>query len=103
MKIIKKLSAMIDEEMDGACEYAKDALMYKDERPELADMFYKMSLVEMEHMSNLHNAVVKIINEYKDKNGEPPVGMMAIYDYLHEKQIDKANEVKRYQEQYKNS
>ena len=101
MKLIEKLSEMIDDELEGACEYAQEALMYKDERPELANMFFKMSQTEMEHMQSLHKAVVGVINEYKSKNGEPPENMMAIYDYVHKKQIEKANEVKRYQDQYK--
>lgn len=103
MKIIKKLAEMIDDELDGACEYAKEALMYKDERPGLADTFYKLSMVEMEHMTTLHKLVVDMINEYKDKNGDPPDNMMALYNYIHEKQIDHANKVKCYQEQYKTS
>ena len=42
-----------------------------------------------------------IIKKYRETKGEPPADMMAVYDYLHKKQIDKALEVKALQTMYK--
>lgn len=102
MTIIKKICKMIEEELEGSCNYVKCALKYKEDYPGLAKTFYELSNDEMEHVSTLHSEVVKIIEAYRREHGEPPEAMMAVYDYLHEQQIEKANKVRMYQDQYKN-
>lgn len=101
MKIIKELSEMIEEEIEGAKDYSKNALLYKEEYPTLANVFYTLANTELEHVNVLHEQVVMLINRYRSENGEPPEKMKAVYDYLHEKHIDNVNEVKNYQTQYK--
>ena len=94
MKIIKCLSEFIEEELDVAKTYIEKALKYKDEDVRLAEMFYNLSLDEMKHMDMLHNEVVRIIKDYRNEHGDPPKEMEAVYDYLHEKFIDCAKEIK---------
>ena len=101
MKLIKKMSEMISDEIEGAECYAKKSLEYKDDKPDLARMFYNVSVTKMDIMNTLHDGVVGIIKEYREEHGEPPEAMQAVYDYLHEKEIEEASEVKALQALYK--
>lgn len=101
MKIIQDLSHLIEEEIDGACNYAKLALKFKDERPQLAQTFYSLTIDEMKHIDILHDEVVKIITEYRNAGNEVPADMQAVYDYVHQKEIERVHHIKLYLEQYK--
>ena len=101
MKIIKILSKKIEEEINDARSYAKMALEVREEYPDLSRTLYNISLQEMEHMQMIHNEVAGIIKRFREQNGEPPAEMMAVYNYLHEEQIEKATEVKALQSMYK--
>lgn len=101
MQIIEKLSNMIEEELSDAEKYINCAENWKTERPTLAQTFARLSTEEMNHVNLLHEQVVAIINEYRAKNGEPPEKMQWVYDYLHKKHIDKANEIKVRQNLFK--
>lgn len=93
MKLIEKLSDMIAEEIGDSKKYAECALRYKEDDPTLAQTFYTLSLEETRHMNMLHDAVVREIDEYRKEHGEPPEHMLFLYDYLHKKHIEAANEV----------
>jgi len=101
MKLIEKLSNMIEAEIEDAEQYAKCALKYKEENTSLANVFYSLSIDELKHMSMLHDEVTRAINQYRNEKGEPPEAMKAVYDYLHSTHIDDVNEVKLYQAQFK--
>ena len=101
MKIIEWLSERIEEEINDAKVYCEHAMLYKQDYPKLAETLIKLSDEEMKHMTLLHNEVVDIIDKYRKEKGEPPKEMMAVYDYLHKKQIEKASEVKAMQTMYR--
>lgn len=101
MEIIKKLSKQIHEEIEDAEHYTKEAIKYKDSFPEVAAVLFTLGNEEMGHMEKLHNAVVRVITEYRAKHGEPPAAMQAVYDYLHNEQIEKAQRVRVLQEMYR--
>ena len=100
MEIIKQLSEKIDEELHDAEKYIKCAYKVDETYPQVADVYYKLSLEEMNHVTMLHEAVVRIINDYKQRNDVPP-GMQTLYEYLHDRQIKWAAKIKSKQEQFK--
>ena len=95
MKEIKLLMEHIEDELDDAHTYAELAVEYKHDDPELADLFYRLSGEEMNHMNALHKAVVS------RKKGEPPAAMMAVYEYLDKRDIERAENVGMVQGMYK--
>ena len=103
MKTIEKLSRMIEEELEDSEKYIKCAIKYKNELPTLSKSFYDLSLAEMGHVNVLHTEVTRLIEEHRRKVGEPPAAMLAVYNYLHEKQIEEAHEIKMWQEEYRNA
>lgn len=102
MKMIEKIVQQIEEELNGAEMYAKCAIKHKDEDMMMAKMYYDMSLDEMKHVNMLHEESVKLINDYKAKGNEIPEAMQSVYDFLHERHIEHAKDVRMYQNLYKN-
>lgn len=101
MKLIELLVEHVEEELNDAYTYAKLALEYKEENPDLAQLFYRLSGEEMTHMDALHKQVVMAIEKYKQANGEPPAGMKALYDFAHKREIEKMEKVTNMQNLYK--
>ena len=102
MKVITMLCERIDDEICDARFYAKKAIKYENEYPELANALHDLAAQEMDHMSILHKHVVRLIEAYRAKHGEPPENMMAVYNYLHERSIKKAADVKRIMQMFRN-
>lgn len=44
-------------------------------------------------MNALHKAVASHIEDYRREKGEPPEAMMAVYEYLHKRDITCAEEI----------
>ena len=103
MKLIKELEEMIEDEIHDIKHYAKKATELKETHPGLAQALYTISTQEDSHQAALHAEVVKLIEEYRKTHGKPPEAMMAIYEYIHERHIEKLEEARRYQEMYKKS
>ena len=100
MKIIKVMAEKIKEELKDAESYIDLATEWKKDQPEAADLFAELSAEEMGHANKLHGKVTEMIEAYRTQNGEPPAGMMAIYEYMHEQQIEMAMMVKVKQRMY---
>ena len=101
MKLIRDLEELIEDEIHDVKKYAQMAAEVKHDHPSLAQVLLTISTQEDSHQAALHGEVVKIIEEYRKTHGEPPASMMAVYDYLHKRSIEKLADARRYQEVYK--
>ena len=101
MKIIKCLADQIADELEDAGKYIELAMKWKSEQPETADLFYELSTEELGHMEKLHEDVQELIEKHREEDGEPPKDMMTLYEYLHEKHIEAATEIKVKQGMYR--
>ena len=101
MKLIRDLEGAIDDEISDIRKYAVWAAELKESHPSLAQTLYNISLQEDGHQAAIHNEVVKIIEEHRRNHGEPPATMMAVYEYLHKKSIEKLAEARMCQDVYK--
>ena len=101
MKIIKFLSEEIENELQIAECYAKKAIEQRDEYPSMSVILYNLSIGNLQRVNKLHAQVVKIIKDYRQQEGDPPASMMTIYEYIHDRQIDKTMGIKKLQEMFK--
>ena len=101
MMIIKCLSELIEEELEDANKYIDLAMKWRNQEPDTADLFYTLSTEEMGHVDKLHEEVSELIEEYRKQKGEPPKEMMVLYEYLHEKHIGTATQIRIKQGMYK--
>lgn len=101
MKTIEKLSEMMEEEMHDAEKYIECAMKWKEEDVLLAKMYSDLSADELKHALMLHESAKRLIAEWKQKGNEVPEKMQAIYDYLHEKHMEKYNKIKVAQAMFK--
>ena len=94
MKVIKCLAEQIEEELNDAEKYINLAMEWKGEQPETAALFAELSAEEMGHVDKLHADVTRLISDYRQKTGEPPKEMMTLYNYLHEKHMSHAMQIR---------
>ena len=100
MKEIKEISEFIEETLEEAEKYSDYAIKYGDLNKNLADMYHRLSEEHLKFVDTLHDQGVKLIEEYAAKSPIPS-DMKAVYEYLHKKHIDKFNEIKTKQTNYK--
>lgn len=101
MKVISDISNTIEELLSAAEQHIECAYKKKEEFPSVAQAYYALSVSEMTNIMALHEQVVKLIDDYRKKNGDPPERMMGRYEYVHERMIERSNKIKILQELFK--
>ena len=95
MKAIKELVDKIDDELNGAKEYAEQSLMAKSMGNNTWSQRYKeMALDELKHSGYIHEKAVEEIQRLQTVY-TAPVEMQEIWDKEHKKYIEKAAWVKQ--------
>ena len=101
MTIIKCIAEKIEEELNDANAYVDLAMKWRQDEPDTAEVFYQLSLEEMGHVDKLHQEVTELIDDYRKDNGEPPKDMMVLWNYLHDRHMETATQIKVKQGMYK--
>ena len=101
MNVMTLLMERIDDELQDACDYAKLELEYRATDPETASLFARLSGEETTHATALHDCVLGHMEAYRQKDLEVPVAIMAVYEYSHDQQIEKATKVQLLQKMYR--
>lgn len=91
MKEIKYLVEEIKEELEGAEEYAKHAFQYMWDDRTLSETLAAIATQELSHVDALHAQAVRLIKASTDK---PPASMQAVWDWEHERMVEKTAKIK---------
>ena len=94
MRKIAEIVKDIREELDGAEHYAKLAAQHKEDDRALSDAYASMASQELGHVDMLHTQVVRIIQDHRSKNGEPPEAMMMVWNWEHDSMVSHTAKVK---------
>ncbi|MBR4894018.1 MAG: hypothetical protein IKZ36_02330 [Kiritimatiellae bacterium] len=92
MREIRDIAEDIREEIDGAKHYAELAVKMKGTM--FAETYADMARQELGHVDKLHSMAVQMINEQRAKGVTPPAAMQAVWDWEHERMIDRVAHIK---------
>ena len=67
MRFIEEMAERMDEELDGAEEYAEGAHLYKEDHPMLAKHMHDMSIDELRHAQYISDAACDYIKENPER------------------------------------
>lgn len=94
MKEIKMIAEQIRDELDVAEEYAKEAARLKTTRSNDASSYADMARQELGHAETLHKMAVRLIDKETESGAAVPSAMQAVWDWEHERMLDRAARIK---------
>ena len=101
MRILRDLIEHAEETMNEVEDYTIEAFHLRHEHKALADAYIKIAETHVEIYKILHERMVAMITEEKQKGTHVPPEMQAIWDYEHEKLVKEFAEAKVKIEEYK--
>ena len=101
MKTLKELIEKADDTLDEIEWYAEKAHHLRSDNKALADTYIKIAEMHVSIYGMLHDRMVALIEEEKKKGAQPPVAMMAIWEYEHSNLVKEFAHAKFLVEEYK--
>lgn len=101
MKELKEVIVDITEILDCAEMYAKEAVKNKSQYPDLSEVYARIAQDYLTHVGLLHKSVVEMIDSRKRAGVTVPDSMQAVWDFEHDRFIDKEADVRRLLAMYK--
>lgn len=101
MRHVSMLLEQMDDELDGAREYAQCALHLKDEGRELADVYVSLARTELDHYQKLYNQMTRIMTNHRSEHGDMSHELQEFYDWQRTKTMNCMAEVKVLVDSYK--
>ena len=103
MRMIKKVSDEIRENIHEAREKINMAYKLHDEDKAVADWYKEMAAAHIGFNTNGHGVVTKLINHAKEHAASNPLtpGMMAVYNQIHADLMRESAEVQAMIQNYK--
>ena len=103
MKILTNLIDRAEATMEEVEWYAEKAHHLKQEHRSLADTYIKIAEMHVTIYDMLHSQMINVIEAYKKEGHTPPVEMLAVWEYEHNKLTKHFSELKYMIEDYKKS
>lgn len=100
MKIIKKITDDMLEEIHDAKHRIERAMEFKPLYPDIARRESEIAVQELTHAEKDHASVVEFIENYKKTKDDPPEYMLEYWNEKHKRYIDKYARVKCMIEEY---
>lgn len=91
MRIIQEAMDKLYDVIDEIDYYATTAFALKQDHKILAEGYIKAAEAHVDIFRSLHETVVKLIADQKEKGKAPTPEMQAIYDHLHKRAIERFN------------
>ena len=101
MKVIQEVIDKMYDTIDEVEWYASKAHHLRHEHKTLADAYIKSAEAHIEIFKTLHETVVKLIAEQKEKGKMPTPEMQSIYDHEHQRLVSEFSKAKWLVEEYK--
>jgi hypothetical protein len=103
MRVLTELIEKAHDSMEEVEWYAEKAIALRESHKELADCYHKIAEAHIDIYRCLHEQMVDLINEEKKNGTHPPIEMVAVWNYEHERLSREFREAKVLVEEYKKS